>query len=77
MRHAHLTFFYHHYIDTYQYRGKDEVGTKYRSIRPAPELARYALHLLQEKDAGCNRLFEFFDALPLFISGGNTIKRRT
>ena len=69
--------FHYHYINVYRYSGDDGVDAKYRSVQPASELALHALHLLQKKDADCNQFFDVFDALPLFISGGTTIKRRT
>lgn len=68
--------FYYRCIDKYQYSGNDAMVAKYRSVRPAPALSLQALHLLHKKDADCNQFFDVFDALPLFISGGNTIKRR-
>ncbi|GHO93353.1 hypothetical protein KSF_034010 [Reticulibacter mediterranei] len=69
--------FHHCNINIYQYSGGDGADAKYRAVRPAPKLALHALHLLQKKDADCNQFFDVFDALPLFISGETTIKRRT
>jgi len=54
-------FFHCRCICEYQY--SNEMGEKYRSVQPAPELALYVLHFLQKKDADCNQFFDVFQCL--------------
>jgi hypothetical protein len=68
--------FHSHYIDTYQYSGRWS-GREVSIGAACSRTGSTSAALMQKKDADCNQFFDVFDALPLFISGGTIIKRRT
>jgi hypothetical protein len=63
-----------HYIDIYQYSERWS-GREVSIGAACSKTGSTSAALMQKKDADCNQFFDVFDALPLFISGGNHYKK--